>query len=150
MDMMRFWLYFAIVCIVAEFFLPGAVLVFIGLAASVISLLIYLGLIDSWVTAFTMFFICALVNVLLIRTLCMRFFPGESRVANVEIDADAIGAVVLVTQDIHPESSGRIQYRNTTWEALSRETLTAGRQAVIVKRQGVAWVVSSLEKGTHT
>lgn len=147
MSQTLFWSILAIVCLLAEFVVPGAVLGFIGAAAAIVGLAEYLGWVEGWMPALTLFFISSLFLVLVVRTLFLRFFPGDSKVDNVDDDADAIGAIVDVLQDITPAKRGRIRYRDSSWEAESEETLIKGEKAVILSRSGSLWIVQSMAKG---
>lgn len=142
-----FWTSLAVLCLLAEFIVPGAVLGFIGAAAALVGLAEYLGWVEGWVPSLTLFFVSSLFLVLVVRTFFLRLFPGDSRVENVDEDEEARGALVDVVQDITPARHGRIRFRDTTWEAESEETLLQGEKAVIIARTGSLWIVQSMAKG---
>ena len=147
MSQTLFWTLLAVVCLLAEFIVPGAVLGFIGVAAALVGMAEYLGWVEGWVPSLTLFFVCSLFLVLVVRTFFLRLFPGDSKVENVDEDEEVRGAVVLVVQDITPARHGRIRFRDTTWDAESEESLQKGEQAVIIARSGSVWIVQSMAKG---
>ncbi|HET9237108.1 MAG TPA: NfeD family protein [Oligoflexus sp.] len=147
MSQTLFWTLLALVCLLAEFVVPGAVLGFIGVAAALVGLAEYLGWVEGWLPSLTLFFVCSLFLVLVVRSFFLRLFPGDTKVENVDEDADARGALVDVIHDITPARHGRIRYRDSTWEAESEETILKGEKAVIVARSGPLFIVQSMAKG---
>lgn len=147
MSQTLFWTILAMACLLAEFVVPGAVLGFIGVAAALVGLAEYLGWVEGWVPSLTLFFISSLFLVLVVRSFFLRLFPGDTKVENVDEDADARGSLVDVIQDITPARHGRIRFRDSSWEAESEETILKGEKAVIVARSGTLFVVQSMAKG---
>jgi membrane protein implicated in regulation of membrane protease activity len=136
------WIITGAVLILAELIVPGLVLVFLGAGAFVVALLVWLGVIESWVTAFLTWFISSLFMLLVLRSLFQRLMPGEARRQSADEDLDAYGEEVDVVETITPEKEGRISYRGTTWKAACYEkTIEAGGKARIVYRENLIWVV---------
>ena len=147
MDMTMIWFYLAAACILAEFILPGAILVFLGLAAATVGSLLLWGLIDNWYEAITAFFLISMIYVLLIRSLFFKFFPGETTITDVDQNHEAIGSIVEVIETITRSRAGRIRYRNTSWQAMSDEEFAVGAKAIIIDRKDQIWIVASADKG---
>jgi membrane protein implicated in regulation of membrane protease activity len=150
MDDFRFWLLVAGVCVGLEFVLPGAILVFVGLAAVVVALALGNSWIHGSVEAITLFFLSGLVSVLGIRSVFLRFFPGDTWVDDSEEDTYAIGARAIVLTDIGPNSPGRIRFQDSTWEAESRFSIKKGDTVIILSRAGNRWVVKPMTEETVT
>ncbi len=147
MSQTLFWTILAVVCLLAEFVVPGAVLGFIGVAAALVGLAEYFGWVEGWVPSLTLFFVSSLFLVLVVRTFFLRLFPGDSKIESVDEDEAARGSIVDVVQDITPARHGRIRFQGSTWDAESEETLQKGEKAVIVARSGTLWIVQSMAKG---
>lgn len=147
MSQTLFWSILAVICLLAEIVVPGAVLGFIGVAAALVGIAEYWGWIEGWVPSLTLFFMSSLFLVLVVRTFFLRLFPGDIKVENVDEDEDARGALVEVLEDITPAKHGRVRFRDSTWEAESEETLIQGEKAVIIARSGSIWIVQSMAKG---
>lgn len=141
---MNFWLYLAIVLILAELILPGAVLSFVGIAAGVVGVLVYFGVIEGFVEGLTWFFLSSLVSVLGIRSLFLKYMPGESSKENTSLQDEAIGAIVEVLEEIKPSVPGRISYRGTGWPAISETEQQKGAKVTIAGRSNQFWIVKSL------
>jgi membrane protein implicated in regulation of membrane protease activity len=140
------WIIVGIVLILAELIVPGLVLVFLGVGALAVALLIWLGVIDSWVAALTAWFISSLLLLLVLRSFFQRLMPGDASRQSTDEDLDAFGSVVDVVETITPEKHGRIHFRGTTWQAACYEdTIEAGSKARIVFRDNLIWVVEPFE-----
>ena len=141
--MLTAWIVAGIALILLELVVPGMVLVFLGAGAVLIALLIWLGVIDTWVAAITTWFISSLVLLVGLRSFFVRLMPGDSEEgASADEDVDAFGEIVEVVETIAPDAAGRISYRGTTWQATSSgETLGVGSKARIVYRDNLIWIV---------
>lgn len=141
--MIWFWLVLGILLIILELVLPGAVVVFLGLGALLVALALYLGLVEGWLSAFTLWFISSLLLIIVLRSILQRYLPeGEAEVQSTDEDLDAYGAVVEVAEAMSPEQAGRIRFRGTTWPAICYEcALSPGEKAKIIHRENLLWVV---------
>jgi len=150
MNHLTVWIALAALCFLLEFVIPGAILSFLGIGAALVALGLYLGWIEGWVDSLTTFFVVSIFLVSVIRSLFLKLLPGDSSVANVDEDQQAIGAMVEVVQDISPSKLGRVRFRQSTWEAESDEYIQKGEKVLIVSRSGQRWIVQSLLKGNQT
>ena len=140
--MLTAWIVAGVVLMLLELVVPGLVLVFLGAGALVVALLVWLGLLGSWVTATTTWFIASLALLLGLRGLVQRLVPGQTETQSTDEELDAFGEIVEVAETVGPEPGGRIRYRGTTWDALCLEqTIQAGARARIVCREDLVWIV---------
>ena len=140
--MLTTWIVAGAVLIVLELIVPGMVLVFLGAGALLVALLVWLGLIETWVASITTWFIASLVLLLVLRSLFQRFMSGDAETQSTDEDFDAYGEVVDVVEAMGPDKEGRIRYRGTTWQAACYDhTLEAGAKAQIVCRENLLWIV---------
>ena len=140
--MITAWIVAGVVLMVLELIVPGMVLVFLGAGALTVALLVWLGLIQSWVVSITTWFILSLVFLLVLRGFFQRLMSGDTEKQSTDEDLDAFGEDVEVVEAIAPDRQGRIRYRGTTWEAACYEgTLEVGSTARIVYREDLVWVV---------
>jgi membrane protein implicated in regulation of membrane protease activity len=146
--MLTYWVVGGIVLLVAEIVLPGMVLGFLGAAALMVALLLWLGVIEGLVPALTTWFIGSIVMLVALRGFFQRLMPGDEEVQSTDEDFDAYGTVVEVAETIAKGEEGRIRFRGTTWAATCYEqALEAGSRARLVARHGITWVVEPLEEG---
>lgn len=140
--MLTAWIVAGVALMLLELVVPGLVLVFLGAGALLVALLVWLGLLSSWVTATTTWFIASLALLLGLRGLVQRLVPGQTETQSTDEELDAFGEIVEVAETVGPEPGGRIRYRGTTWDALCLEqTIQAGARARIVCREDLVWIV---------
>ena len=140
--MLTTWIVAGVVLIVLELIVPGMVLVFLGAGALLVALLVWLGLVQTWVASITTWFIASLVLLLVLRGFLQRFISGDAETQSTDEEFDIYGKVVDVVEAIGPDKEGRIRYRGTTWQAACYDnTLEAGTKAQIVCRENLIWVV---------
>lgn len=143
-----FWLIGGLLLMVAEFVLPGGIVFFLGLAATLVSLLAYAGWVDGWLAAFTTWFIGSLALVFGLRGLVQRIVPAEVVRGSVDEDLDAYGHAAEIIQRIPAGGEGRIAFRGSTWSARNYHTdadLEVGTQVRIVFRENLVWVVEAVQ-----
>jgi membrane protein implicated in regulation of membrane protease activity len=128
---------------VLEALIPGLVVIFLGMAACLVAGLIYWGYIDGWMEILTTWFISSLALIVLLRGLFQKFAPGEEEVGDVDEDADAIGTIVEVVERITSDAkTGRVRFRGTSWEAVSKTVaIEKGQHAKLVERRDLVWYV---------
>lgn len=145
--MLIYWLAGGLILIVLEFVIPGGVVVFLGMAALLVALLIWTGLIDGLIPAFTTWFILSLVLIVSLRGLVQRMMPGEEGWQSTDEDADAYGKIVEVAETIDKAAEGRIRFRGSTWPATCYDhTLHKGDRARMVARDNLIWVVEAVDE----
>ncbi len=146
--MLTYWIVGGVILLAAEIIVPGMVLGFLGAAALLVALALWLGLIEGLVQALTSWFIGSIVMLVALRGLFQRMMPGDEAVQSTDEDLDAFGTVVEVAETIPEGEQGRIRFRGTTWVATCYErTLEPGSRAKLVTREGITWVVEPIEEG---
>ncbi|MDX1342355.1 MAG: NfeD family protein [Reinekea sp.] len=138
------WIGLGVALVLLELVIPGAVLGFIGGAAILTGILIYLGHLSGPVDIMMTFFVSSIFFILVLRTGLIKLFPSQSLVENTDETKDAIGRIVDVIEPITPYRRGRIKYLDVSWEAQADIEIEAGHQAVISGRDGNCWIVKSL------
>jgi membrane protein implicated in regulation of membrane protease activity len=141
-----FWIILAAVFIVAELVIPGGIIIFLGIAGLIVAISMKLGFVASWANALTLWFISSLVLVILLRGIAQKLVGGDSSVANVDEDVDALGEIVAVVETIGPgEAKGRVVFRDIRWNAVSDGSeIPAGEKAQIVYRDNITLVVEKI------
>ena len=146
--MVTAWIVAGAFMILLEVFLPGMVLGFLGSSALIVAALVWLGWIDTWISALTTWFILSLVLLLSLRGLFLRFVGGRSERQSTDEEEDAYGTIVDVVERITPDRAGRIHYRDATWQAICYDrTIEAGEKAMLAYRENLAWVVEATGPG---
>ena len=144
--MTLWWLIGGAVLILAEIVVPGAVLAFLGIGAIIVGGLVFFGVIEHLIPAFTSWFIISLALILLLRGMAQRWSGGDEDWHSTDEDADAMDKIVEIVETIRPGETGRILHHGTTWPATCLDhTIEAGERARLLFRDNVAWVVEPLD-----
>ncbi len=137
------WLILAVLFSLAEIFIPGGILLNLGLASLIVSLGVKFELLDTWVLTLTTWFISASILLFVIYFFSERYFNDEKTIENVYGEVDIYGKKVLVTEQIGPGiNAGRVKFQGTTWTALSDGSqIEAGSHVTIVCKDNISLIV---------
>ena len=137
------WIILAILFACLEIFVPGGILLNLGIASLVVAIGVQQQILDTWVLTLTAWFIIATFLLILVYFITERFFPGETTIENVFEELDIYGKNVHVIEQIGPgTSAGRVEFQGTTWTALGDgSVIPAGSQASIVCKENISLVV---------
>jgi membrane protein implicated in regulation of membrane protease activity len=133
--------------ILAELIIPGGIVVFLGTSALIVAASLHFGLIESWLHAFTLFFISSIILLIIFRNLGQKMVGGDSTIENTDENLDAFGTEVDVIETIGPgNKKGRILFQGTNWSALGDGSeIKVGDKAKIVCRDNISYVVEKLK-----
>ncbi len=139
------WIWFiaGILLMLSELLIPGLVVVFLGLAAVLISIARWFGWIDNLLDSFTYWFVLTIAIILALRGFFARFASGEVSKKISNEDEEAMGRLVKVITEIGSNhEDGRIQFRGTSWKAKSVYGRAFPGQVVkIIDRENLVWIV---------
>lgn len=147
-DLATLWFIGGVVLMVAELLLPGGIIFFLGLGATFVALLLYAGVLEGWLQAFTAWFIGSLVLLFGLRGLVQRIIPAQVNRGKTDEDLDAYGQNAEVCERIPINGTGRIAFRGSTWTAKSHasdQALEAGTPVRIAYRDNLIWVVEPFD-----
>ena len=108
---------------------------------------IYIGLVSTWTSALTLFFISSLGLVIILRSFFSRFIEGDSSVANTEELLDDLDEFVEVIKTIGPaDKAGMVKFKGTQWKALGDgQEIAIGSTARIVSRENITLLVKPVD-----
>ncbi|MEP4078177.1 NfeD family protein [Haloferula sp.] len=128
--------------ILAEFMVPGVVLVFFGVGALTTSLTTWLGFTESLASQTLTFGASSVIFLFTLRKLVKGWFVGKSEDENGDLDDDFTGREAKVTSDIPgPGMDGRIEIKGSEWKARAENTIVAGTTVIIDSREGLTFHV---------
>lgn len=132
------WFIAGFILILAEFAVPGVILVFIGLGAWAASLTSCLGWTQAAGAQTAVFALSSLVLLVGLRRLFKGWFLGISH------DAATAGALnefegraVRVISPVEPGRTGKVEFKGAPWNASSDEPLKPGDSARIISVDGL-------------
>jgi len=137
------WIILAVILAVAEMFIPGGILINMGIASLIVAFGVKFGWLDTWVFTLTVWFITASSLLFLVYLFTDKFMSDDKSIENVNDELDIYGKDVLVTEKIGPGTqAGRVEFQGTTWTALGDGSeITAGSHATIVCKENISLVV---------
>ena len=145
MNIALIWLLVGFALICAEFFLTSFFVIFLGIAAVVVSVAIWAGMPAEGGMPYLLFAAVALGTLLGLRARFRDWFTGGY--ADDGVDEDFVGREVVVESGFDEASPGRgrVSYRGAAWDARSsQETMAAGTRAAIVARDGTRLEIAPL------
>ncbi len=140
------WILAGILLIVAEFVVPGLIVIFFGFSALVVGLLIWAGMPGGGALPFLVFSGVSIGSLLLLRKQFKSWFVGRSMGVQITgVDDDFVGHEAVVVSGFSPSQadSGRVAYRGTQWDAraVDGEAFQTGDPVKIVSRKGPVLIV---------
>lgn len=148
-ELFMIWFIGGILLMLLEFLVPGGIIFFLGLGATLVSLLLYTGIIDGWLQAFTTWFIGSLALLFGLRGVVQKIIPAQSEKGKTDEDLDAYNQPADVYERIPAGGEGRITFRGSTWAARNHHKdrdLEAGTKVRVVYRDNLVWVVEELDQ----
>lgn len=138
------WFCIGFIFFVLEFVLPGFISFFFGIGAWVVALSTFFF--DfSLNTEILIFIGSSLLTVLLLRKWVRRKF-GDSDVNFAKLEDEFIGKVAIAETVISPDTKGKVEFKGTSWDAISDEVIAAGQKVTITATQSILLIVKSIQK----
>lgn len=147
-ELFTYWFIGGIALMLLEFLLPGGIVFFLGLGATLVSLLLYVDLIDGWIQAFTAWFVGSLLLLFGLRGVVQKLIPAQVEQGRTDEDLDAYDQIAEVAETIPAGGEGRIDFRGSTWAAKhyhEDRALEAGTRVRIVFRDNLLWTVEAID-----
>lgn len=135
------WLIVGLVLLALELLVPGIVLMFFGLGALLVSLLVGTGVIEEGAMGVQLivFAIASVILLALLRRVFRKTLSGSS--SQGEHLEEFVGREVTVLAAIPDQGEGRVELKGATWRARSAQALPSGARARILRRDGLLlWV----------
>ncbi|MGD9187562.1 MAG: NfeD family protein [Desulfobacteraceae bacterium] len=138
------WFVAGLVMILLEFTQPGLVIVFFGVGAWVVSLLAYLDILETLRSQLLVFGGVSVGLLLALRRWVKDKFYGhvgakQDLTQNLD---EFTGKQVTVLQDVIPgKAGGQVEFKGTSWSAVSDQEVRKGETAVIAEMDGLTLVI---------
>jgi len=138
-----FWAILGLILIIAEFFIPGLVVIFFGIGALLTALITALipGLSSLLIPQVLMLMGFSTLALVSMRRFFRKIFTGRQLGKHAH-DYDDSAERAKVLEEISPDKAGRIEYQGTSWRALSFEgSYKPGQTVWILKKEGMTYYV---------
>lgn len=135
------WALVGVVLILAEFAVTGVILVFFGVAALLVGLLLWAGVTMSLNVQILVFGVLAIGLLLMARDRVRSWFYGKSERASDGIEVLVPGTPVTALGDF-VDGVGLVTHRGARWNAESDGPVVGGQRVWITGRHGLVLQVS--------
>ena len=135
------WIIIGFVLFLLEFVIPGLILFFFAVGAWIVAILCLF--LDMSVNAqLIIFLVSSVASILLLRKglskiLLKRKHPSEL------LEDEFLGKIAKAETDISPGKNGKIDFKGTTWQAASEDTIEKGDNVIIVGNESILLHVKS-------
>lgn len=143
------WFVIGLVLILAEFGMPGLIIVFFGIGAWIVSGAIYLGLADTLQIQLIIFGVTSIALLVGLRRFVKdKFYGHVSSTQDLDVNLDEFtGKQVLVLKDVIPgQPGGQVELKGANWQAVSEEHFKAGDTAIVAKLDGLTLQIKRPEE----
>jgi len=129
-----FWFLLGLVLLLAEFALPGIIIMFFGIGAWITALTTWIGLTPNATSQNIVFALSSVLLLFVLRARLQKIFVGDSTQDTVEDEYTGKEAIVL--QDVD-DSNGIVEMKGAEWRARSASLIPAKSVVIIEKREGL-------------
>lgn len=136
------WALLGVVLVLAEFAMPGVVLLFFGVAALLIAVALWAGVEMSVNVQILIFGALAIGLVAGARERVKTWFYGKSEHAREGVETLAPGTQVTALSDF-VDGAGLVSYRGARWNAECADPVISGQRLWIVGRRSLVLEVSA-------
>lgn len=137
------WFGLWVVLLLLEFANPGVVLIFFALGAWLVAFLCLAAEISLNIQL-GVFVVSSVVLLLVFRTRIKGRIDGPQPAAGAGESDEFVGRRALVTREIRPDRSGRVDYRGTTWDAESGGRIPEGAAVEILDKENLTLRVKKI------
>ncbi len=138
------WIVGGVLLCLAEMATPGAFyLLFFGVAALVVGVLAWVGLVETTWVQFLLFSVVSIASLVLFRRMLTERLNPEEPATKINTLEDESATAL---EDIPVQGTGKVEVRGSGWNAVNKgDTLIEKGQACVVERvEGVSlWVRSA-------
>jgi len=139
------WFALGFILLIAEFIVPGFVVMFFGIGAWVVCGVTFLFDI-SINYQLVLFIVSSVLLLVLIRKYVRSLFSGLKtgvKLPNGVMD-EYVGGTGTVHSEISINKPGKIEYKGSLWNAESDSDLSVGSRVLIIERKGLSLIVKPL------
>ncbi|MFQ5641773.1 MAG: NfeD family protein [bacterium] len=139
------WFVAGFILLLLEFVHPGVIILFFGIGAWLVALICLFIPIPVNIQL-VIFIISSIVLLGVFRKKFRTLFHGESDGLERSEDAfeDFIGKKAIVTAEITPKTTGKVEFRGTYWEAEADEIISKDTSVEIISKDNITLKVKPL------
>ena len=129
-----FWFLLGFLLLIAEFALPGIIIMFFGIGAWITALTTWLGLTPSMASQNLVFAVSSVLLLFVLRHRFKKAFVGDTTTDTIEDEFTGKEARALTLID---DGQGKLELKGAEWNARSTAAINAGTWVIIERREGL-------------
>jgi membrane protein implicated in regulation of membrane protease activity len=138
------WIIIGFVLFLLEFVLPGLILFFFAVGAWIVAILcLFLDL--SINEQLIIFLISSVVTILLLRKWLSKILWKRKHSTEL-LEDEFLGKIAKAETAISPGENGKVDFKGTTWQAASEDTIEKGENVIIIGNESILLLVKSTKK----
>ncbi|HET7115214.1 MAG TPA: NfeD family protein [Hanamia sp.] len=138
------WIIIGFVLFLLEFVLPGLILFFFAVGAWIVAILcLFIDL--SINQQLIIFLISSIVSILLLRKWFSKILWKRKHSSEL-LEDEFLGKTAKAETDISPHKNGKVDFKGTTWQAASEDTIEKGENVIIIGNESILLLVKSTKK----
>jgi membrane protein implicated in regulation of membrane protease activity len=135
------WIIIGFVLFLLEFVLPGLILFFFAVGAWIVAILcLFIDL--SINQQLIIFLISSVVTILLLRKWLSKILWKRKHSTEL-LEDEFLGKTAKALTDISPGENGKVDFKGTTWQAGSEDTIEKGENVIIIGNESILLLVKS-------
>jgi len=135
------WFIIGFILFLLEFAVPGLILFFFAIGAWVVAILCALIGISINVQLL-IFVLISASSVLIFRNSLKKIFWSQKKSSSF-IEDEFIGKTAKAETAISPSQNGKVEFRGTSWEARSEDTIEKNEHVTIIGTNSIVLIVKS-------
>ena len=140
------WFLFGLALMIGEIITPGFVLIFFGVGAWLISLLLWFGVAITFTTQLFFFLIASVSSLMFFRKYGKKYSHGKVLKPDAASSIDDIrGEKAVVLYDIQPIIGGKVEFHGTLWNAESDVPISKGASVEVLERNNLTLKVKPIQ-----
>jgi membrane protein implicated in regulation of membrane protease activity len=138
------WIIIGFILFLLEFVLPGLILFFFAVGAWIVAILcLFIDL--SINQQLIIFLISAITSILLLRKWFSKILWKRKRSTEL-LEDEFLGKTGKAETDISPGNNGKVDFKGTSWQAASEDTIEKGENVIIIGNESILLFVKSTKK----
>ncbi|MCG8696977.1 MAG: NfeD family protein [Bacteroidales bacterium] len=130
------WFLIGLALLLLELAVPGLIVIFFGIGAWITALL--LAIFDFGINLQLLVFLSSSVLLLLIlRKYLKNKFFSQNKMIQDELEDEFIGRTGVALVNLKPNQKGKIEFKGTTWNALSDTEIAEGEAVQITGKDSI-------------
>jgi len=140
------WFLTGLLTLIFEFIAPAFILFFFGFSAIIVGLICFLYPI-SLNTQLILFIVSSILSLIFLRRHLKQWMYKNKQTTQYDELSDYAGKQVTVIADITPSIPGKVEFQGSSWKAVSKQTLSIGQPATIIKIENITLHVEATKQG---